>query len=785
MLGLRWLPVRWLIRRAARSQGFLDPVLLLARLRRFTQPSEVGEPIELLRAGVVMHARGLVNARVLQHNLDWVWPWWVERQFDPADDAFVPRAFSLTHINLTHRNWTAVGLPDLDDLPIVDPRGLLTPFYDSWSLDCWLLADDGTHLLPSRALQASQWQELDAGLAIETETRAPGALLRTRVRVEVDAGRPVCRLLARGELDAGGWLAISLRPCNPEGVSFVHRARLSPERTAWQLEEHRTVGFSEPVARHHVSPYTQGDVFIHLDDAGDETHGECPVGMLTAAALFRVEPLQEKSVTASIPLGAAPPRHPPATPGANRFDWPSALSGHARLTLSAGKIAPLYDAALRTLVLHSPHDVWPGPFTYKRFWFRDAALIVHALLCAGLTDRGRRALDQFPQRQRSNGYFHSQDGEWDSNGQALWIFRRYCELTDSAPPDHWWHTIPRAARWIVRKRLSGARGVPSDAPHAGLLPAGFSAEHLGPNDFYYWDDFWGIAGLDAAAWMSARRGEAAAASAWRRESAAFRADVERSLAGAARRLGRAAMPASPYRRLDAGAIGSVAAGYPLQLFPPDDPRLTDTARYLLEECFYAGGFFQEMIHSGINAYLTLHVAQLLLRAGDVRAGDVRAGDPRAGSPGAIDLLDRVAELASPTGQWPEAIHPRTRGGCMGDGQHVWAAAEWVMLVRNAFVREAGEGEKADLVLAAGVVPDWLAGGKECGFGPAPTPFGAITVRVQEQGDGTRVSWSAGWFGPPPRITVQLPGHPPVVTEAGVSGVLIPAAAPDAAAEVPA
>ena len=35
--------------------------------------------------------------------------------------------------------------------------------------------------------------------------------------------------------------------------------------------------------------------------------------------------------------------------------------------------------------------------------------------------------------------------------------------------------------------------------HAGLLPAGFSAEHLGPNDFYYWDDFWSIAGLQAAA----------------------------------------------------------------------------------------------------------------------------------------------------------------------------------------------------------------------------------------------------------------------------------------------
>jgi len=102
-MWLKWFPWRFIVRRVARAHGFLDPIALLAHLRRFAQPSEVHEPIELLRAGVVLHARGLLNSRVLRHNLDWVWPYWVERQFDPKDNAFIPRAFSLTHINLTHR----------------------------------------------------------------------------------------------------------------------------------------------------------------------------------------------------------------------------------------------------------------------------------------------------------------------------------------------------------------------------------------------------------------------------------------------------------------------------------------------------------------------------------------------------------------------------------------------------------------------------------------------------------------------------------------------------------
>ena len=69
-MWLNWLPWKFIVRRLARSHGFLDPIALLSHVRRFAQPSEIVEPIELLRAGIVMHARGLMNSRVIQHNLD-------------------------------------------------------------------------------------------------------------------------------------------------------------------------------------------------------------------------------------------------------------------------------------------------------------------------------------------------------------------------------------------------------------------------------------------------------------------------------------------------------------------------------------------------------------------------------------------------------------------------------------------------------------------------------------------------------------------------------------------
>jgi hypothetical protein len=757
----KWLPWRFLISRVARAHGFLDPMSVLARLHGFAQPSEVGEPIELLRAGVVFHARGLINSRVIQHNLDWVWPYWIERQFDPGDDAFVPRAFSITHINLTHRNWTAVGLPDCPELPIVDPCGLLTPRFDGWSLEGWIETDDGQWLLPSRtSAGASQSKltvvgdrmpgatdqrlELSDGLSVITTSRAAGMALISRASVTQDSAKPVCELTITAQSDNGGWLVLALRPYNPEGISFIHEVSLSPERTVWSIEGRRAVEFDVPAERHHVSDYRTGDVHIHLKDIEDQQRGICEVGMVTAAALFRLEAGKSCTVRARVPLSNAQKSVGPADSA-----WEKSLHDHCRLRIPDAHFQFLYDAALRTLILHSPDDVYPGPYTYKRFWFRDAAFIIHGLLCAGLTERAERALDRFPSRQTAQGYFLSQEGEWDSNGEALWIMRRFCELTGRLPKPQWRRPIIQGAQWITHKRLSENL----DAPHAGLMPAGFSAEHLGPNDYYYWDDFWSIAGLRSAAMLCGLAGEEALREDFLREAEAFQQAVERSLAGVAERLKQPAMPASPYRRLDGGAIGSLAVGYPVQLCAPDDARLLDTVEFLLNNCLAGGGFFQDMIHSGINAYLTLHLAQVLLRAGDPRY---------------LTLMEAVARLASPTGQWPEAIHPRTGGGCMGDGQHVWAAAEWVLMLRHCFVREEGE----TLILCQGVPERWLVEAVPVTFGSAPTAFGPVSVHIERIANTGRVcvAWQGVWHTQEPVIQVRMPGFRPYMAAPGSTSV---------------
>ncbi len=727
MAWMKWFPWRFVVRRLASAHGFLDPVALIAQLRRFAEPSEVAEPIELLRAGMVFHARGLINSRVIENNLDWVWPYWIERQFNPHDDAFIPRAFSMSHCNFTHRNWTAVGWPDYDALPIVDPRGLLTPLFDGWSLDAWVLSEHGDLLLPSRTSEVNQWLDLEDGVSVVTESRYNTLTLHNRARVYLDDDKPVCGQEFEATCSEKGWLIITLRPCNPEGISFVQQVVLDNERRQWTINGNDLVYFDQPVAQHHAANYRNGDVRFHLLDRDEQIMAECDVGMATAAAMFPIEPRQPLKAVINIPL-PDDHQHKPV-------NWSQALSGCCRLTVPNSHFQFLYDAALRTLVLHSPGEVYPGPYTYHRFWFRDAAFIIQALIYAGLTGRAERAIDGFPDRQRHDGYFHSQNGEWDSNGQALWIMQRYLELTNSGLKPEWQRAIWRGARWITNKRLK-------HGPNRGLLPPGFSAEHLGPNDCYYWDDFWGIAGLYSAAALCRHQGATEQALELEQEAKEFLDAVNQSLSLAAQRLGRAAMPAAPGRRFDTGAVGSLAAGYPLQLFPANDPRLLDTVDLLLERHSVRNAFFHEIVHSGVNPYLTLHIAQVLLRNGDHRA---------------LELMKAVAELASATGQWPEAIHPRTGGGCMGDGQHVWAAAEWLIMQRNCLVREEGER----LILGSGIPRAWLSANpaqQPIRFGPCLTRFGAIEIEIAEHNRGSaRVSWSGRWYGDAPSIEIRLPG----------------------------
>lgn len=689
-----------------------------------------------------MHARGLLNSQAIQYNMDWIWPYWVNRQFDPEDNSFVPRAFSLTHINLTHRNWTSVGRPGTDDLVLVDPAGLVTPLRDGWSLDFWVNDLDSSPRSPAESQSMEQTLRLDGAPEVITSVDFPRQSVNSTVRVEaesvcrnVDPVSLRCVVETRIRSDVEGWFTVALRPYNPEGVSTVNTVRSLPDRTGWMVldEDRQTDVLFNPIPDRMVfSNYENGDVSNKFPDPETSEGNECSLGMANAGAVYRLEAGQEMTVRTLIPLGKnSSPGQSVSIHSNNMESWEGVLQGSCRLEVPDDRIQFLFESSKRTLITLSGEEIYPGSFTYKRFWFRDATYMLDALLALGYKDRVRRVLESYPERQQRNGYFCSQKGEWDSNGQVLWILRRFRRVSGERLPGNFKESIRSGAEWIRKKRLS--RDL--DEPHAGLLPAGFSAEHFGPNDYYFWDDFWSIAGLRAAADLLVN-----SADCYREEARSLLSSVERSLEFAPDGREDQAMPPSPYRSVDAGSVGNMVAGYPLRIYSAEDSRLIDTAEALREQHFVDGAFFQEMIHSGMNPYLSLHIAQVYLRA-----------HRREFWP----IVRSVAKLASPTGKWPEAVHPETGGGCMGDGEHGWAAADWILMIRNLFVREEGEQR---LILGSGLPEEWLSPGTSLSLGPTGTRFGPVTVELSVGEEAIEISFESDPAYPTPEVEMKLVGY---------------------------
>ena len=105
---------------------------------------------------------------------------------------------------------------------------------------------------------------------------------------------------------------------------------------------------------------------------------------------------------------------------------------------------------------------------------------------------------------------------------------------------------------------------------------------------------------------------------------------------------------------------------------------------------------------------------------------------------------------------------------MGDGHHVWASAEWILMVRNSFLREEGDR----LIIGSGVLPEWLDQPETLSFGPAPTEFGPASVKILPRGDRAEIQWSGEWRGNPPHIEARIPGFAATDGEAGKQSLLL-------------
>jgi hypothetical protein len=359
---------------------------------------------------------------------------------------------------------------------------------------------------------------------------------------------------------------------------------------------------------------------------------------------------------------------------------------------------------LKSLI--SKDIITPGPLTYKKFWFRDSAYMISALSKIGDFNRSRKLIKEFLKKQRKDGYFISQNGEWDSNGEALFTIGEYYRFSkDKNFIKEIYNSICRGADWIDKKRKKYKESM-------GLLPPGFSAEHFGPNDLYYYDDYFGLRGILDSSILSKEIEDFKNEEKYLSLYEDFMKDVRKAIDDDQRRLNKKIVVGAYGRNIDASMIATFTSIFPLRLPLLTKEEILNTYQVIKNRFFEKGCFYQNITHSGINLYLTLEIANSLLYLGENEEARI--------------LFTNVSKLLKSTYTGPEGINPKTLGGCEGDGHHGWLVAELIHYIRNSILYE----NENDLILLSGSYSDWFEDKKTISFINGPTFFGKISFFVK-------------------------------------------------------
>lgn len=772
------VPHRLQYLRSGRPYARRNPKLALRLLRatsRLGVPGAIPAPPELLPLGARVLAQGYLNRFALPLLNGWLLPTWMRRQTDPASPLFVPRSVHNLMINQTERNWTALGIPGQTHPieSIVDKHGLLTPVPGGPSLDWWVRIEKmgAKHVAPSTVAPSDMQvvQRFQDGLPVVVSAYEMSGL---RVSSEVwmlphqqgDWAAMQVVLFNIADLPLSGAFMFALRPYNPEGISPIYN--ISFNGATLRADGH-SGPFTWPKPEGYaLSTLSSGDLFQSSEfqakssrsalEQGEVSKVIDPHGFAHGVLCYRfsIEPWEEAEFLAFMPVHTRKPDRQTNTrplfstqtsdvqskiqspdpqlysrlKATTTLEWRSLLESGMRLSLPHRDLQASWEAnRAHVLSLHDGDIITPGPDIYHNFWLRDATYMAHALSICGYVEAAVQLLRGFVKWQRRDGLFTSHRGEWDSTGQALWAIGQHLALhPDAALEAEFRPAVARGSRWITHTLARSPDG---------LMPPGISSEHLGPPDRYYWDNLWSLAGLKATEQLlgpiTATRSEKAAARLRHNLNKAWQADIAA--------LGRQAIPAAPGRGIDLGMIGNLVASFPLSLVPDNNPLLHGTLDALQESTFYEGALFVNTGHSGWGTYLNMRIAGCYILQG---------------SPKGWEMMRRLLKLASPTFNWPEAIHPHSLGGSAGDGHHGWASAEWLMLVRAMLLQEKDE----TLTITPALPKDWLVQSGQISVENAPTHFGPLSYNIEwdDGGHTIRLQLDTAWRTTPKEILWKLP-----------------------------
>jgi hypothetical protein len=426
-------------------------------------------------------------------------------------------------------------------------------------------------------------------------------------------------------------------------------------------------------------------------------------------------------------------------------------------------------AAAHILINRDGPALHPGPRRYSRSWIRDGVIMGAALLRLGCSDALRDFMRWYAQFQSEDGSIPDcadwEGTEWlpeyDAYGQFIYGIMEYYRFSkDKVFLADTWPAVKKTLTYMENlrnRRLTLEYRTPEKQACYGLLPESMSHEGYMAHPVHaYWDDFWAIRGLRDAAEIADALGEHAEVARISSMRDSFSRDVRASLAATIARHRIDYVPGSvELGDFDPAATAiAIALLDQLQLLPDKEINTTFDK--------YFAGFRQRASNkiswNNYSAY-EIRIIGALVRLGRRRE--------------AMELTQfMLADRRIPAwNQWPEITWRDPEGpSFIGDLPHTWISAEYMLSICSLFAYER-EADQS-LVIAAGVVSEWLAEGCDVGVENLPTYYGNISYRMQLENSGTMRLKFWGDVSVPLGGIVALPPLPRPIRQVAVNGTAL-------------
>jgi len=421
--------------------------------------------------------------------------------------------------------------------------------------------------------------------------------------------------------------------------------------------------------------------------------------------------------------------------------WQGVMAEAAHIEVPCRKATEaLLAAHVCQLIANDHGEVHGGEGFYDHFYIRDGAYQVMELEEAGMWDAARKAVELYLVRQRPDGRFESQKGQFDANGQAPWVLWQYYKITgDRQWIERVYPQMRRAVDWTMKAR----REAPADSPYAGVLPNAVA------DGEYLWDgkqhilgyDFWNLRAMLLTADAARVLGKTEEADELLREAELYRQAID----AAWKRTGLPHFPPSWEKR--GTHWGNTETLWPTEIFADDDPRVIALIKEVREN--HGGGYVEgtirwlgawpDCIHPYMGAYTTM-------------ASLVRGEHEQVIEDFYWYLLHSTAAHA-----FPEGIFYKRRFAWANTIPHVTGAANYALMFRHMLIHERGD----ELHLLRAVPDWWLDDGKKIRVKRAPTHFGEMSLSVRGTATGVQVSLDPPKRQPPKRIVLHLPKSRPL------------------------